>query len=91
VLRAGDTAARLGGDEFAIVCENTDLADADTLADRVRTTVSEPLPLGEIEVQLGMSVGIGSAPGGADPDDAYERVVRAADDAMYADKAGRRS
>jgi diguanylate cyclase (GGDEF)-like protein/PAS domain S-box-containing protein len=90
VLRASDTAARLGGDEFGIVCENTDLADAEILADRVRTTVSEPLVLGEIEVQLGMSVGIGTAPGGAEPDEVYERVIRAADDAMYADKAGRR-
>jgi diguanylate cyclase (GGDEF)-like protein/PAS domain S-box-containing protein len=90
VLRASDTAARLGGDEFAIVCENTDLADAEVLADRVRTTVSEPLELGEIEVQLGMSIGIGSALGGADPDEAYDRVVRAADDAMYAEKTGRR-
>ena len=91
VLRASDTAARLGGDEFAIVCENTDLTDAEVLADRVRTTVSEPLLLGEIEVQCGMSIGIGSAPGGADPEEAYEAVVRAADDAMYEDKAGRRS
>ena len=36
VLRASDTAARLGGDEFSIVCENTDRADADVLADRLR-------------------------------------------------------
>jgi diguanylate cyclase (GGDEF)-like protein/PAS domain S-box-containing protein len=90
VLRASDTAARLGGDEFSIVCENTDLADAQVLADRLRTTVTEPLALGEIEVHLGMSIGIGTAEGGADPDETYDRVVRAADDAMYADKtAGR--
>jgi hypothetical protein len=37
-----------------------------------------------------MSVGISSAVGGADPDEAYDRVVRAADDAMYADKGSRR-
>jgi diguanylate cyclase (GGDEF)-like protein/PAS domain S-box-containing protein len=90
VLRASDTASRLGGDEFAVVCENTDLTEAEILADRVRTTVKDSLVLGEIEVQLGMSVGIGSAPGGADPEEAYDRVVRAADDAMYADKSGRR-
>jgi diguanylate cyclase (GGDEF)-like protein len=90
VLRASDTAARLGGDEFAIVCENTDLADAEEIAGRVRTTVSEPLTLGEIDVELGMSIGIGSALGGADPEDAYDRIVRAADDAMYVDKSGRR-
>ena len=37
VLRASDTAARLGGDEFSIVCENTEPADADVLAERLRT------------------------------------------------------
>ena len=34
VLRASDTAARLGGDEFSIVCENTETADAEVLAER---------------------------------------------------------
>ena len=46
VLRASDTAARLGGDEFSIVCENTEPADAEVLADRLRAAVTEPLALG---------------------------------------------
>ncbi|MGY1811297.1 diguanylate cyclase domain-containing protein [Blastococcus sp. SYSU D00820] len=87
VLRASDTAARLGGDEFSIVCENTELAEAEVLAQRLRTTVTEPLTIGGTTVALGMSVGIGTAEPGADPDEACDRVVRAADDAMYADKA----
>jgi len=90
VLRASDTAARLGGDEFAIVCENTERPEAEVLADRVRTTVTDPLVIGDLTMAIGMSIGIGSAPGGGDPDEYYERVVREADDAMYADKAGRR-
>ena len=45
VLRASDTAARLGGDEFSIVCENTEPADAEVLAERLRASVTEPLPL----------------------------------------------
>jgi diguanylate cyclase (GGDEF)-like protein/PAS domain S-box-containing protein len=90
VLRASDTAARLGGDEFAIVCENTERPEAEVLADRVRTTVTDPLVIGDLSMSIGMSIGIGSAPGGADPDEFYERVVREADDAMYADKADRR-
>ena len=90
VLRASDTAARLGGDEFSIVCENTERADADILADRLRRTVTEPLELDGTTVSLGMSVGIGLAPGGDDPEAAYDRVVREADDAMYADKTHRR-
>jgi diguanylate cyclase (GGDEF)-like protein/PAS domain S-box-containing protein len=90
VLRASDTAARLGGDEFSIVCENTDRPDAEVLAGRLRTAVTAPLELDGQEVSIGISIGIGSAPGGEVPADVHERVIRAADDAMYADKARRR-
>jgi diguanylate cyclase (GGDEF)-like protein len=91
VLRASDTAARLGGDEFSIVCENSEPADAEVLADRLRAAVTEPLSLSGTTVSVGISIGIGSAPGGEEPGEVYERVVREADDAMYANKArGRR-
>ena len=92
VLRASDTAARLGGDEFGIVCENTDRPDAEVLADRLRAAAREPLRLDDVAIALGMSIGIGSVPPGAeaDPEEVFERVVRAADDAMYADKARHR-
>src|SRR3954464_16007348 len=82
VLRASDTAARLGGDEFAIVCENTERPEAEVLADRLRTTVNDPLVIGDLTMALGMSIGIGSADSGGDPEEVYERVVREADDAM---------
>jgi diguanylate cyclase (GGDEF)-like protein/PAS domain S-box-containing protein len=90
VLRASDTAARLGGDEFSIVCENTEPADAEVLAQRLRTSVTDPLRVGGTTVRLGVSIGIGSVPGGEEPGGVYERVIRTADDAMYADKARRR-
>ncbi|RBY96874.1 GGDEF domain-containing protein [Blastococcus sp. TF02-8] len=90
VLRASDTAARLGGDEFSIVCENTQRADAEALAERLRTTVTEPLQLDGAQVPVGISIGIGTARGGEAPDEVYERLVREADDDMYADKARRR-
>jgi diguanylate cyclase (GGDEF)-like protein/PAS domain S-box-containing protein len=90
VLRASDTAARLGGDEFSIVCENTEPTDAQVLAERLRTSVTEPLSISGMTVSVGLSIGIGSVAGGDHPSDVYERVVREADDAMYADKARRR-
>jgi diguanylate cyclase (GGDEF)-like protein/PAS domain S-box-containing protein len=90
VLRASDTAARLGGDEFSIVCENTEPADAEVLADRLRASVTEPLPLSGTTVSIGLSIGIGAVAGGLEPGDVYDRVVREADDAMYADKLRRR-
>src|ERR1700712_3136186 len=71
VLRASDTAARLGGDEFSIVCENSDLADAAVLADRLRATVTEPMALDGTVVDVGVSIGIGSVPGGDDSEAAY--------------------
>src|SRR3954470_3598482 len=91
VLRASDTAARLGGDEFSIVCENTEPAEAEVLAERLRSSVTEPLPLSGRAVTIGLSIGIGSVGGGLEPGDVYEQVVREADDAMYSDKARRRS
>jgi diguanylate cyclase (GGDEF)-like protein/PAS domain S-box-containing protein len=90
VLRASDTAARLGGDEFSIVCENTDRTDAEVLAERLRASAQDPLALAGITIPLGMSIGIGSASDGTDPEEALDAVVREADDAMYADKARRR-
>jgi diguanylate cyclase (GGDEF)-like protein/PAS domain S-box-containing protein len=91
VLRASDTAARLGGDEFSIVCENTDVADAEVLSNRLRTAVTDPLTLDGKNVSVGISIGIACVPGGLTPETVYERVVREADDAMYADKAARRN
>ena len=91
VLRASDTAARVGGDEFSIVCENSARADAEALAARLRHTVTEPLRVDDVDVPLGMSIGIGTVPGGADPERALDQLVREADDAMYADKAARRN
>ena len=90
VLRASDTAARLGGDEFSIVCENTEPTDAAVLADRLRATVTEPMALDGTIVGVGVSIGIGSVPGGQDSEAAYERVIRDADDAMYKEKMRRR-
>jgi diguanylate cyclase (GGDEF)-like protein/PAS domain S-box-containing protein len=90
VLRASDTAARLGGDEFSIVCENTEPADAAVLAERLQATVTEPMALDGTIVDVGVSIGIGSVPGGEDSEAAYERVIRDADDAMYKEKMHRR-
>jgi diguanylate cyclase (GGDEF)-like protein len=88
-LRASDTAARLGGDEFGVLCENTDRPEAEVLAARLRAAIGIPLVLDGTELRLGASIGIGFVPGGTDSGHAYERVVREADDAMYAMKRRR--
>jgi diguanylate cyclase (GGDEF)-like protein/PAS domain S-box-containing protein len=91
VLRASDTAARLGGDEFSVVCENTGRAEAQVLAARLRAAVAAPLPVGERSIVLGISIGIGCVPGGREPGQVFDRVIRSADRAMYTDKTSKRS
>lgn len=91
VLRASDTAARVGGDEFSVVCENSGRVDAEALAARLRRAAAEPLRLaGGLVLPLSMSIGIATVEGGADPEQAFGGLVRAADAAMYADKGARR-
>jgi GGDEF domain-containing protein len=62
---------------------------AEILAGRLRVTIGEPVVLEGTVLSLGLSIGIGFAPGGTDPEHAYQRVVREADDAMYAMKLRR--
>jgi diguanylate cyclase (GGDEF)-like protein/PAS domain S-box-containing protein len=88
-VRPADTVVRLGGDEFAVVC--TDLGgmeDARLVADRILGALQAPLPLGAMEHEVCVSIGIAVS---LDPSDEPEAIVRHADAAMYrAKKAGGR-
>ncbi len=86
-LRGNDTVARLGGDEFALVLEEIDEPQAALqLCEKLCAALGEPYSLrvnGElIEVRVGASIGIAPyAPG--EHADAEERLMHAADNAMY--------
>jgi diguanylate cyclase (GGDEF)-like protein len=85
-IRASDTAARFGGDEFLVLLE--DLADEhelDRLADRLRTSISLPYDIDGQEVLLTASIGSAAT---SDPTARPEDVIRAADQAMLAEKTG---
>lgn len=100
---AGGFAARYGGDEFVLVLPGTDLDQAFRRADRLRTHVastsfsSGPGGGARPEVHLTCSVGAASlrrlpaaSPRADSEGDAAARLLRKADDAMYAAKrAGR--
>jgi diguanylate cyclase (GGDEF)-like protein len=83
-LREHDTVGRLGGDEFAILAEDTDLATARLLAERVIATLAAPFPLVGGQVTIRASVGIA-----LDERQALDeaQLLRNADIAMYAAKS----
>ena len=80
-LRPGDMLARLGGDEFVVLCEDLhDPADAESVARRINTSMSEPFHLASHDIDLTASVGIALSGGG---EDRPEVLLRNADFAMY--------
>jgi diguanylate cyclase (GGDEF)-like protein len=84
-VRAGDTAARLGGDEFAALIEGlASIDDARATADHIVAAVQEPLEVAGTTVIVSVSIGIAMNQPGADA----HAILRNADTAMYAAKAG---
>ena len=84
VVRTHDTVARLGGDEFAVLLEDTDPTEASEVAGRILDAVRRPIDLAGTTVVVTASVGVATSehsPNG-------EELVRDADVAMYAAKAG---
>ncbi len=58
-IRLEDVFARWGGDEFAILARSTDLAEARTLAERVRASVGEmEIPADGPAIRLSASTGV---------------------------------
>ena len=87
--RSTDVCARLGGDEFAVILPQTDAAAAPFVRDRILHTIAQtPLPLGERQIKLSLSIGIASL-----PDDATESeaLIAFADSEMYRVKQASRS
>jgi diguanylate cyclase len=79
-LRATDALARYGGEEFLIVLSQTSIAEAKTVADRIRRLVegmtAAPLPEGE---RITVSIGVAEH----EAPDPAELTIRRADAALY--------
>ena len=88
--RIGDFSARYGGEEFVVVLPNTTARDAFHLAERLCKAVRKspmPLPSGKL---LHITVSVGVYAGQPTHGNAWERLVAAADEAMYvAKRSGR--
>lgn len=84
-LRRIDLAARLGGDEFAILLSPpSESGDMAAITERIHMAMREPVIMPDGSEILS-SLSIGSALFPRDGDDAA-RLLRAADEAMYASK-----
>jgi len=84
VVRDTDTVARLGGDEFAILLPDIDEDQALRIAERALTELQKPFAVGERAVWPAASIGICFGTRGQ----AADLLLRDADTAMYAAKAG---
>lgn len=86
-LRPEDTFCRFGGDEFAVILEGLHHTEAvSEVAERIRSTVIQPVPLSESgrEAFVDVSIGFALARSG---EEEPETLVRHADQAMYRAKA----
>ncbi len=87
-VRPGDTIARLGGDEFAVLLDPAaDLAEVETVAAAIVESLSSPCEVADRAVLAQASVGVVFASGSHA---GSEELLRSADVAMYAAKAGGR-
>ena len=81
LFRSSDTLARLSGDEFVVLCEDLDApAEADTIALRIASVADEPFLLGDAEINVTLSIGIGLSRL-ANP--SSEQILREANAAMH--------
>lgn len=88
--RAGDDVARYGGEEFVIMLPQTSLQGAAELAEMIRQAVAhKPLMWDGRAISMTISVGVaGCLP---TPEHSFEGLIRKADEALYAAKAGGRN
>ncbi|PTQ69792.1 diguanylate cyclase with PAS/PAC and GAF sensors [Pseudomonas sp. GV071] len=80
-VREVDTVARFGGDEFVLLLENVDLPEhALGVAQKILATLSQPMELGGVQVQILPSIGMAFYP---EHGDAPMQLLKQADSSMY--------
>lgn len=82
-VRLGDTVGRLGGDELLVILPGVhDLDEVVAIAEKIRTTVAEPIQMSNKAVSVTLSIGATIA----DTDDLVDPLLARADQAMYSAK-----
>ncbi|MGO9961470.1 MAG: putative bifunctional diguanylate cyclase/phosphodiesterase [Solirubrobacteraceae bacterium] len=81
LLRPMDTVARFGGDEFTFLFEGlSGEPEAEEIAERLRHAAGRPVPIGEVQRSVGVSIGVTMI---SDPASSLDDVIGEADGAMY--------
>ena len=83
VVRKDDFVARVGGDVFAVFTRRTSRAQFADFAQRIASTIAQPLQITSRELELSSCIGIALASPGCDTDS----LLAAADDALYRAKS----
>jgi len=87
-VREQDTVSRQGGDEFIVVLPGTDMAGAESVADKMLQSVIQPYQLEGHVLRISSSIGIAMYPEHAQD---AETLIKYADVAMYQAKEGGRN
>ncbi|MCZ8251141.1 MAG: diguanylate cyclase [Hylemonella sp.] len=86
-VRQNDTVARWGGDEFIVLLENISADMLETIAQRLRRSIQEPVDYQGNLLQVGVSIGLALYP---DAGQDLDQLLHAADHHMYSDKTDRK-
>ena len=87
VVRQNDTVARWGGDEFIVLLENATPDMLRTIAQRLRSSIQEPVDFQGRQLRVGVSIGMALHP---DDGSDLDQLLHAADGHMYSDKTDRK-
>ena len=87
--RSNDIVCRLGGEEFLIISPKTDGATAQSLAERIRSSIEKnqlqsPVLRQPVTASIGVAGSMGAKPG-------WKELMKQADDALYLVKQGNRN
>ncbi len=88
-IRSDDLFARWGGEEFVLVCRNTRVGQAVTIAEKLRELIASATFAQDLAQGLKVTVSMGVA--GLSANEPLESLFKSADDALYAAKHGGRN
>jgi diguanylate cyclase (GGDEF)-like protein len=89
MVREVDVVGRIGGEEFALILPETDISNAATFAERLRTSIANT-SLGSAKGEIKMTASFGIA-SNANSDISLDNLISKADEALYRAKQNGRN